>query len=269
VTVKGFFGAPGWIPPAITPVVRSHRRAADDKPTMQVAANGIVGRIDRDHVARLMEAIAGGHQWAIWDLRDVADTPIRSRLRAELRRLDVPYDADDLDGMVIDAVLEIAKVAGAWQPGGASPWSWAHHRVIAVVHRFVGVFARSLEQIGETADVAENGRNTTTPQDLAIAPRQALQRLAKSRPRACDLDAALSELVSPRDAAVWLAVEFERAGGNRHPAVTVGAGFGMTDVGVRKVVQRVRTRLAQAAIDGRYPALRRVPVLAGHVSAAA
>lgn len=235
---------------------------------MQRAASEAVGRIDRDHVARLMDAIAAGQQWALWELRSVADTPIRARLRAELRRLDVRYNADDLDGMVIDAVLEIAKVAGAWQPGGASPWSWAHHRVIGVVHRFVGVFARSLDQIGETIDLADNGHYAAS-HDLAVGPRQALQRLADLRPRARDLDAALSELVSPRDAAVWLAVESERAGGNRHPAVTVGARFGMTDVGVRKVVQRVRTRLARAAADGRYPALYGVPILAVHVSVAA
>ena len=103
---------------------------------------------DEVTVARLMAAIAAGNQPAIWALRELADVPIRSRVRGELRRLGVRYDAEDLDGMVIDAVLAIADIAGSWRPGGAPPWSWAHHRVVGVVHRWVGTFADSLDDLG-------------------------------------------------------------------------------------------------------------------------
>jgi hypothetical protein len=75
-----------------------------------------------------MAAIAAGNQPAIWALREVADVPVQWRVRGELRRLGVRYDAEDLHGMVIDAVLAVAHMAGGWRPGGAPLWSWAHHR---------------------------------------------------------------------------------------------------------------------------------------------
>jgi hypothetical protein len=235
------------------------------------AVGGALGRVDPHHVARLMEAIAAGHSWAIWELRRTADVPIRSRLRAELRRLDVHYTADDLDGMVNDAVMAIAQVARAWRPGGAPPWVWAHRRIVGVVHGFIGVFARSLDEVDETPDLAIAAAPSLASgePDVSTDARLALQRLARSRPPAGDLEAALCDLVSARDADVWLAVEWERGGGNRRPAVTVATQFGMTDVGVRKVVQRVRARLAKAVSDGRYPALAALPAIAGHAPPAA
>jgi hypothetical protein len=233
--------------------------------------SGFSGGIDPQRVTQLMQAIAAGHTWAIWELGELADVPIRSRLRAELRRLDVHYTTDDLDGMVTEAVIAVANVAGAWRPGGAPPWAWAHHRIVGVVHGFIGVFARSLDELGETPDLATEP-STAGPareHDLVTGPRLALRLLARSRPPIEDLEAALSDLVSDRDANVWLAVEWERAGGNQRPAVTVGTRFGMTDVGVRKVVQRVRERLTKAAGDGRYPGLSRLPILSRHASSAA
>jgi hypothetical protein len=233
---------------------------------------GVNGGIDPQRVTELMHAIAAGHTWAIWELRELADVPIRARLRAELRRLDVHYTADDLDGMVTEAVIAIVQVAGGWRPGGAPPWAWAHNRIVAVVHGFIGVFARSLDEVGETPDLATEPSTAgpASEHDLATGPRLTLRRLvAQSRAPVEDLEAALSDLVSDRDANVWLAVEMERAGGNQRPAVTVGTRFGMTDVGVRKVVQRVRARLTQAARDGRYPGLSRLPIFSRHASSAA
>ncbi|MGH9227954.1 MAG: hypothetical protein ACRD07_04330 [Acidimicrobiales bacterium] len=232
-----------------------------------------------------MTAIAAGDTAALWGFRDVADQPLRRRLRATLHRLDVPYDVDDLDGLVIDAVLAIADVAGAWRPGGAPPWVWAHHRVVGVVHRFVGQFATSLDALadGDYGDALARftgrghagvppgvaGMVTLDPADVVSEARAALKRLAFDRPDAALLDTALSETVSARDAALWLAALDEREAGNRHPAVTVGVRFGMRPDAVRKAVQRVGRRLRRATDGDRFAALASLPVFAGDAPRAA
>lgn len=241
-----------------------------------------------------MQAIAAGDQSALWRFREVADPPVRRQLLATLHRLDVPFDTDDLDGMVTDAVLAIAEVAGAWRPGGAPPWVWAHRRVVCVVHRFVGIFARSLDALADddcgaalarltrrcrvsessTAPlVSTNGHDQAAtsldPADVICNARAALRRLACDRPDAALLDNVLSEIVSERDAALWLAVLDEREAGNRHPAVTIGTRFGMRPDAVRKAVQRVGGRLRQATENDRFAPLESLPVLSRAVGCAA
>lgn len=236
---------------------------------------------DGDAVAGLMARIAAGDGPAVWDLRETADVPVRSRVRAELRRLGVRYEAEDLDAMVVDAVLAIADVAGAWRPGGAPPWTWAHHRVVRAVHDFVGTFADSLDELGD-GDAAEAlgwlqahaitsaapAADAVTDPGAAIAATLAvLGRLAEEHDWAADLDAALAAVASPRDAAVWLAVLDERAAGNHRPAVTVGARFGMRPDAVRQASHRVWRRLDGAMADGRFAALGSLPAFAARRSA--
>lgn len=245
---------------------------------------------DEAAVAGLMAAVAAGDRPAIWSLRITADGPVRSRVRGELRRLGVRYEAEDLDAMVIDAVLAIADIAGSWQAGGAPPWAWAHHRVVGAVHRHVGTLADSIEALGSgdtsgaldwlatraiisapaAATVAAAGSaaggscggGAVDPGDAIAAGRAALRRLAATRPLAALLDEALTEVASPRDAAVWLAMHEERVAGNRHPAVTVGARFDLRADAVRQVAHRVRRRLDRLADQGRFAALRELPALA-------
>src|SRR5690606_1797033 len=108
------------------------------------------------------------------------------------------------------------------------------------------------------------------PADDAVAEvRSALRRLAAVHPVAAERDAALDELVAPRAAAVWLAMAAEAASGNRHPAVTVGARFGMRPEAVRKAAQRVRERLAHAGGGGRFAGLAALPAVAGRPRVAA
>ncbi|HEX6421060.1 MAG TPA: hypothetical protein VFZ77_21330 [Acidimicrobiales bacterium] len=234
---------------------------------------------DEATIARLMADIAAGRRSAIWQLLPLAREPVRARLRGELRRLGVRYDGQDLEGLVIDAVLAIADVAAAWRPGGAPPWSWAHHRIVGVVHRWVGTFADSLDALGDGDPggalgwLEARGAGRRPPgvcvaavgaDDDAVAEvLAALRRLGATHPAAAELDAALGELVAPRAAAVWLAMAAEAAAGNRHPAVTVGARFGMRPEAVRKTSQRVRERLAEAGAGGRFAGLAALPAVAG------
>lgn len=234
---------------------------------------------DEATIAGLMSDIAAGRRSAIWQLHRLADIPVRSRVRGELRRLGVRYDADDLDALVLDAMIAIADIAAGWRPGGAPPWAWAHHRVVGVVHRWVGTFADSLDGLGggdpdgvlgwydarrgtSRPGVDERG-SAVDPVDAVAETRAGLRRLAATTPLAAALDAALSALVSPLAAAVWLAVVEEAEAGSHHPAVTVGARFGMRPDAVRKTVQRVRQRLADASGDERFAALASLPVIAG------
>lgn len=236
-------------------------------------------------VARLMAAVAAGDQPAIWALRTTADGPVRSRVRGELRRLGVRYEAEDLDAIVTDAVLAIAEIAAAWRPGGAPPWAWAHHRVVGAVHRFVGTFADSIEALGDgdtgggldwlAAHAMSTGPGSpdgavpvgasaavVDPAAAVASGRAALRALATSRPLAGLLDDALAEGASPRDAAIWLAMAEERAAQNRHPAVTVGARFGMRPDAVRQVVHRLWRRLDSATAEDRFADLRVLPPFA-------
>lgn len=267
--------------------VRARRRATGDR--RADGARDADDGSDRDgaeaEVASLMAQIAAGHRAAVWRLHTLAGPPVRSRLRSELRRLGVRYDAEDLEALLADAVLAIADVAPAWRPGGAPPWAWAHHRVVGVVHRWVGTFADSLDGMaGGDADgalgwfegrqalaavPAPGGNGAVDPDEVVTGARTTLRRLAATHPAAAELDAALSALVSPTAAAVWLTVTEEAACGNRHPAVTAGARFGMRPDTVRKTVQRVRRRLADAVADGRFPTLAGLPGLADVTTVAA
>lgn len=233
---------------------------------------------DEVAVAQLMAGIAAGDTAAIWSFHEMADVPVRSRLRGELRRLGVRYEAEDLDALVVDAVLAIADVAPSWRPGGAPPWSWAHHRVVGVVHRFVGTFADSLDELGDGDAEGAIGwlEAHAMRSPAALVPREpaegpdgacreplaALRRLATVEPWAAELDAALSATTSARDIAVWFATLDERAAGNASPALTVGTRFGLRAATVRQVVHRVWSRVEAATADDRYPALAALPLFA-------
>jgi hypothetical protein len=224
-----------------------------------------------------MARIAAGDRPAIWSLREVADVPVRARVRGELRRLGVRYEAEDLDALVTDAVLALADVASTWRPGGAPPWAWAHHRVVGVVHRFVGTFADSLDEMGGgdpdgalgwLESHASGSTSPIGPPLAALDPDRAVEdmlaalgRLATAHPVLAALDAALAAVASPRDRAVWLAVLDERSSGSSRPAVTVGTQFAMRPEAVRQVCLRVGRRLDSAMAEGRFADLAALPVL--------
>src|SRR3712207_6056859 len=110
-------------------------------------------RGDRNKRLRdVMAALAEGDRSATFDLYAEFGGPIRSWMRRLLRRLGVDVvGAEELDGLVIDACLELQGCASSWDPdGGALPWVWAEKRLLGVASRWVGQHADSLEDREET-----------------------------------------------------------------------------------------------------------------------
>lgn len=194
---------------------------------------------ERAAVAAVMTRLAGGERSAVWELHALAEPALRRMLRAEARRIDVRLGDDDVFDLTLDAAVDLGKLAGAWNPEGALPWVWARRRVVALVHAHVG-------QMGRPLDDAQLEVAVPPPVALAAEPREALRSLARRHPAARRLDQRLTAAASERDAAIWLRVQVEKAGGNRSPAVTVAAETGLRPEAVRKVVQRVRQRLEVA-----------------------
>lgn len=188
-----------------------------------------------------MAAAAAGAPSAAWALAPLVERPVRRMLRSEVTRLGGWVSTDDLEGLVLDAVLELASLAGAWRPDGAPPWVWARHRILGLAHRFVDVRADALD---------ERVQPVAAPPVTPLADvewREVLRAVAARRVDALAVEAVLEATTTDRDAEIWLEVEAEQAAGNRHAAVTVGARFDLSPAAVRKVTQRVRARLALAA----------------------
>src|SRR3546814_10954188 len=82
-----------------------------------------------------MARIVGGERSAVWDLHTLSEPHMRRIIRAEARRIDIRIGDDDVLDLSLDAAIDLAKIARAWQPGGALPWVWARRRIAALVHR--------------------------------------------------------------------------------------------------------------------------------------
>src|SRR5580700_8378754 len=99
--------------------------------------------MDEGRCSRLvvvMAALASGDRAAVATLYWEFGAQIAAALRGELRHQGVQHvSADDLDGLVIDACMELGRVAGGWDPArGALPWTWAGLRLRRLVAGFVG-----------------------------------------------------------------------------------------------------------------------------------
>ncbi len=187
-------------------------------------------------VAVVMARLAAGDGDALWDLHAMAAPALTRILRGEARRIDVRIDDEDLFDLTIDAAIDLAKYGRAWKADGALPWVWAHRRIVALVHTYIGTFARPLD---ETHLYIE----APLPAPHLAPPRQVLREAAERHPSARRLEEQLTAVANDRAAAIWLGVLIEKAGGNRAPSVTIALDHGMQPAAVRKVVQRVTGRL--------------------------
>src|SRR3546814_16037166 len=144
-----------------------------------------------------MTRIVGGERSAVWDLHTLSEPHMRRIIRAEARRIDIRIGDEDVLDLSLDAAIHLAKIARAWQPGGALPWVWARRRLAALVHGHVGTFATPLD---ETHFAIEE---RAAPASVESA-RALLRLLAARHPAARSPEAPLLPGASETAAAVWM-----------------------------------------------------------------
>jgi hypothetical protein len=208
----------------------------------------------------VMAALAEGDRSATFDLYAEFGGPIRAWVRRLLRRLGVDVvGAAELDGLVIDACLELQGCAGSWDPeGGALPWVWAEKRLLGVVSRWVGQHADSLDEREEVV-----ARIVSSVPGRSTEPG-AVELLARLDDPTCALlREALEVVASVRDREIVLEVGLQRSLGDGSPAVTIGPSVGLRPDAVRQVLRRVRRRLHELAeAEPRYAVLADLALLA-------
>lgn len=214
-----------------------------------------------EKLAGIMGRIAGGDREAVFELYTEFGGHLAGLMRRHLRRLGI-YDIDprELDGLVMDGCLMLRDVAGAWDPvGGALPWNWAGHRVVAIVSGWVGQHAVEFDPARHEQVVIEQLRFA----DQELEELEVLSGLRHVNPGCALLFEALERVASTRDRALLLEMRCQDAAGDPSPAVTVAARHGMRPDAVRQAACRVRSRLRLlAATEGHFAPLEDMAILA-------
>lgn len=219
-----------------------------------------------ERLREVMAALAAGDRAATFDLYAEFGGPIRSWVRRSLRRLGVDViGAEELDGLVIDACLELQGCAGSWDPeGGALPWVWAEKRLLGVASRWVGQHADCIDDredvvgrmVSSSVGGGGGGGRSTEPGVIDL-----LERL--DDPTCVLLREALEAVASVRDREIVLEVGLQRSLGDGSPAVTIGPAVGLRPDAVRQVLRRVRRRLHELAeAEPRFAGLTDLALLA-------
>jgi hypothetical protein len=216
-----------------------------------------------ERVAELMARMGAGDRTAIFCLYDEFSGPLATMVRRLLRRRGVDaIPRDDVDGLVIECCIALSDVAGAWRPeGGALPWTWARHRIEAVVQRYVGQHADRLDDV-HLSRLADRPAEAASPGTEAEA-LGLLDALAGGDGLCGLLREALGRSGTERDQRLLLEVQIQHSMGDRAPAATVAGMFDMSSEAVRQQVRRVRVRLQRLVADEpRYAALADLPLVA-------
>jgi hypothetical protein len=221
------------------------------------------GPSGRDELVAIMARLADGDDAAVVTLLERFGAPIAGAVRRVARTRPGRLDATEVDVLVLDVCFELQSVAGAWSPdGGALPWVWARHRVENVVDRHLGTGGDVLDEdrLAELDDRAVEGAERAEAGSMF----DTLERVAADMASARLLAEAFEEAaISRRDREVLFEYAFEKASGNRAPAVTVAAAFDMKEATVRQAFGRARRRLRDLiASDEHYAPLADLPLLA-------
>lgn len=208
-----------------------------------------------------MTAMAEGDRAAIFMLHGEFGSHMASFMRRQIRRLGIEQvSADDIDGLVIDACLELFALAPAWNPGGgALPWNWAGRRLAALASKFVGQHADELDCSRVDRRVDEQVR----PFDSDAEELDVLAGLASCHDDCALVLEALERVAIPRDQGIVLYLGVQTSSGDPSPALTVAQHYGVSPDVVRQVKSRVRKRLRQLAeTEARYAAVADLPLVA-------
>jgi hypothetical protein len=209
-----------------------------------------------------MDGLATGDPIAIGSLAFEFHTPIAAAVRRHLGvQGRLVATEDDIDGLVLEVVLELVDCAHAWDPdGGAQPWVWADRRVGRVVARHLGQWADQLDPDRHEAQVAALVRAFDAA-DLDL--RDVLDRRAAHDPVCGMVRDALVLVGSDRDQAILLEYQALQAAGDPSPAHTVARSFDLEPAAVRQAVRRMRSRLRRLAdTDERFADLADLALLA-------
>lgn len=245
---------------------------------------------ERAVLEQLMGAMAAGDTVALFTFLD----RYRARLGATVRRLLAPFGRHDVwrDPAQVDALVQTAAIvifdhAGGWSRDGALPWTWAERAIRAELVAWIGHPHDELHP-----DAAEVGAPVPPPAAMPVAPgpparstaiavdggaAEAIDLLLPQGPSTADelawlaareplvalLWSAIRRVASPRDTDVHILYRLQKGMGDRSPAHTVGAEFGLAPDNVRQIDLRVRRKLgALIAVDPAYGPLRDLQWLA-------
>lgn len=215
-------------------------------------------------VEQIMAAVVAGDEAAIFGLLDGFGDELRAAVRAVLRSRGARARDQEVDDVVIDLLLELAKLAPSWKPGEAPPWRWARHRVANVVDRHLGQWTRPLDdhEPADDADLgARGGSGGAEAADEDVL--ETIARVAAREPMVELLFEAVQLVASPRDVPIWFDVINEQAGGNRAPAAVVAGLHGLRPETVRQQHRRIRVRIRHlASTEPRFAPLADLPVVA-------
>jgi DNA-directed RNA polymerase specialized sigma24 family protein len=218
-----------------------------------------------DELVGIMARLAKGDEAAVVTLYERFGDRVAGTVRAVLRERGLTLVHDEVGGLVLDACLAIAGVAGAWSPdGGAMPWTWARRRIERCVDRLIGQRTVPLDEHMHFVESQPPGAYAGLELDNGRPLCTALAGLSVTDARCRLLDDAFDRAaVSPLDREVCLQYAAEQHTGNRSPATTVGAMFALKEPTVRQRVRRSRERLRRlAAADTRFAPLAQLPLLA-------
>ncbi len=213
-----------------------------------------------ERLAVIMRLMAGGDAAAVFMLYGEFGAPIAGAVRRHLAAVGVrAAPREDIDGLVIEACLELFDCAGGWDPdGGALPWNWAERRLRTMVSRSVDRHTDPFDdEWTETPGAECDAAGGEEPEPLEVLRR------CQGVPLCDLLMDALTELGSDRDRRLLLEMGLQRSLGDPSPALTVAPRFGMQPPAVRQAVKRMKDKLrGLARTDVRYASLADIALLA-------
>jgi hypothetical protein len=208
-----------------------------------------------------MSRLAAGDTAAVFALAEHHGHRIAGAVRQHLRECGVDrVTPDDLQGLVLDACMELLAVAPAWRAGGAQPWHWAWGRVRTVVASWVGVHADPLDGPRAERDVEVAPPAPSQEDSLAAA----FARLVDEDPRV-RLVAEAAQVARLDDVALVCLLDYrvQQGQGDPSPAHTLAERYGTTPEAMRQRISRGRRRLREVVQgDPRFSALADLELVA-------
>lgn len=211
-----------------------------------------------ERLTEVMEWLAAGDRSAMEQLYVEFGDPIRGALRKEFRSLNVTrVAADDIEGLLLDVVTDLAGRAGSWDPSwGVTPWCWARRQVRAIVVRHLGQFADALPEGG--VPEVEAAPPAAADED-ALAT---LDRLAGRNRQVALLLEALGQVARPGQQEIMFQVRLQAAQGDPSPSHTVARERGIKPDAVRQTTKRVLDRVRSLTeADPHFAPLADLPLL--------